>query len=219
MIPRITASAVLLAALLAAPSFLPCSGAETDVASALTKIEYKAVYFGRSEGPITKKLNELAAQGWEYVGPLGERLVAFRRRPVVAQRLSIVGKWQLRNAPEKGTVEFTPDGGIRLAGTLEPFASFFDAVDIVIKRKGKAESLSYQIPEEDRFRLAIDYRKLGITVEELRKLFSGPPGGPLRLGFPGSPDTSSAKFTIGGDDLTFTRGEKTVSLKRTPAPQ
>jgi hypothetical protein len=41
--------------------------------------ELKAVSLGADEREATKKLNELAADGWEYVGPLANGLVAFRR--------------------------------------------------------------------------------------------------------------------------------------------
>ena len=41
--------------------------------------ELKAVSVGADEKEATKKLNELAADGWEYVGPLANGLVAFRR--------------------------------------------------------------------------------------------------------------------------------------------
>jgi hypothetical protein len=41
--------------------------------------EWKAVSLGADERGATKKLNELAADGWEYVGPLANGLVAFRR--------------------------------------------------------------------------------------------------------------------------------------------
>jgi hypothetical protein len=47
-------------------------------------LEYRAVAFGADAQEATRKLNELAAQGWEYVGPLGNSLVAFKRpRPPV----------------------------------------------------------------------------------------------------------------------------------------
>src|SRR5438105_464219 len=39
----------------------------------------KAVSLGADEKEVTKKLNELAADGWEYVGPLANGLVAFKR--------------------------------------------------------------------------------------------------------------------------------------------
>jgi hypothetical protein len=42
--------------------------------------EFRAVSFGPDEKESTKKLNELAAAGWEYVGPLANSMVAFKRR-------------------------------------------------------------------------------------------------------------------------------------------
>jgi uncharacterized protein (TIGR03067 family) len=45
------------------------------------KPELKAVAFGTDEKAATDKLNSLAAEGWEYVGPLANGLVAFRRFP------------------------------------------------------------------------------------------------------------------------------------------
>ena len=44
------------------------------------KWEFKAVAFGGDEKDGTKKLNDLAADGWEYVGPLAQGLVAFKRQ-------------------------------------------------------------------------------------------------------------------------------------------
>jgi hypothetical protein len=41
--------------------------------------EFKAVLFGNDEKESTKKLNDLAQEGWEYVGPLANGLVAFRK--------------------------------------------------------------------------------------------------------------------------------------------
>src|ERR1700736_4800460 len=41
--------------------------------------ELKAVSLGADEKESTKKLNELAADGWEYVGPLAHGMVAFKR--------------------------------------------------------------------------------------------------------------------------------------------
>jgi hypothetical protein len=42
--------------------------------------EFKAVLFGSDEKVNTKHLKELGAEGWEYGGPLGNGLVAFKRR-------------------------------------------------------------------------------------------------------------------------------------------
>jgi hypothetical protein len=49
------------------------------------KWEYRAIAFGGGEIDGTKKLNDLGAEGWEYVGPLANGLVAFRR-PAKASR-------------------------------------------------------------------------------------------------------------------------------------
>jgi len=46
------------------------------------KWEFKAAYFGIDEKENTTKLNALSAEGWEYVGPLGNGMVAFKRRLV-----------------------------------------------------------------------------------------------------------------------------------------
>jgi uncharacterized protein (TIGR03067 family) len=54
----------------------PATSQEKTSAS---KWEYKAVSFGGDEKENTKKLNDLAGEGWEYVGPLGNGMVAFRR--------------------------------------------------------------------------------------------------------------------------------------------
>jgi hypothetical protein len=48
---------------------------------ATSEAEYKAVLFGADEKEATRKLNELVKDGWDYVGPLGGGLVAFKRRP------------------------------------------------------------------------------------------------------------------------------------------
>jgi hypothetical protein len=41
--------------------------------------EYKAVSFDTGEGEASNRLNALTADGWQYVGPLANGLVAFRR--------------------------------------------------------------------------------------------------------------------------------------------
>jgi hypothetical protein len=43
------------------------------------KWEFKAVAFGTDAAEATKSLNQLAKDGWQYVGPLSNGLVAFRR--------------------------------------------------------------------------------------------------------------------------------------------
>lgn len=56
----------------------------------------------------TKKLNALAAQGWQYVGPLGNGLVAFRRQSFTSEELAfneltkLQGTWSLVLHEEAG---------------------------------------------------------------------------------------------------------------------
>jgi uncharacterized protein (TIGR03067 family) len=50
-------------------------------------VEYKAVTFSTDEKESTKKLTELAADGWEYVGPLGNSIIAFKRSRATFQQL------------------------------------------------------------------------------------------------------------------------------------
>src|SRR4051795_11137824 len=56
-------------------------------------VEYKAVAIGADEKGATRKLNELAAEGWEYVGPLGNSLVAFKRDPAKRELAKWQGEW------------------------------------------------------------------------------------------------------------------------------
>jgi uncharacterized protein (TIGR03067 family) len=48
--------------------------------------EYRAVQFGMDVTENTRKLNELAAEGWEYVGPLYSNQVAFKRHRGAVQQ-------------------------------------------------------------------------------------------------------------------------------------
>jgi uncharacterized protein (TIGR03067 family) len=65
-------------------------GAEEPAAA---KWEYRAVTFGGDESENTKKLNTLAGEGWEYVGPLGNNMVAFRRRAGLSDVQALQGTW------------------------------------------------------------------------------------------------------------------------------
>lgn len=70
----------------------------------LPKWEHKAVTFGNDEKENIKKLNDLAADGWEYVGPLTPNMVAFKRL-----RYGLV--YELDRPVEVVTgVAFSPDG-------------------------------------------------------------------------------------------------------------
>ena len=61
------------------------------------KWEHKAVTFGADEKEATKKLTELGLDGWEYVGPLGNGLVAFKRAIPTPEEVAVrkeLAKWQ-----------------------------------------------------------------------------------------------------------------------------
>jgi WD40 repeat protein len=75
--------------------------------------EFKAVPFGTEEKESTRKLNALAADEWEYVGPLGNGMVAFRRRlrsaPELVRRIEWLDNHIFSTA-------FSPDGRLYLGG-------------------------------------------------------------------------------------------------------
>jgi hypothetical protein len=56
------------------------AGARAQEKASAVTWEFRAVVFGDDEDASTRKLNDLAADGWEYVGPLRNGLVAFKRR-------------------------------------------------------------------------------------------------------------------------------------------
>src|SRR5262245_25957267 len=55
----------------------------------LQEWEFKAVLFGADEKVATKKLTDLASEGWQYVGPLSNGLVAFRRPNVSKEQIIV----------------------------------------------------------------------------------------------------------------------------------
>ena len=77
--------------------------------------EYKAVSFGADEKDGTKQLNDLARDGWEYVGPLGNGMVAFKRRIRSASDVELEklqGTWVLVSREEGGEVVRFDDDSI-----------------------------------------------------------------------------------------------------------
>jgi hypothetical protein len=64
-------------AILLLATMLPAATGQDTIAS--PPVEFRAVFFGNDEKANTDKLNELAAEGWRYVGPLGNGMVAFQR--------------------------------------------------------------------------------------------------------------------------------------------
>ena len=68
-------------------------------------VEYKAVAFRGDEAEGTRTLTELAKGGWEYVGPLANGLIAFKRRTLSAaeaQLDKLQGTWVLVAREEGG---------------------------------------------------------------------------------------------------------------------
>jgi WD40 repeat protein len=77
--------------------------------------EFKAVLFGTDEKDATNRLNNLASEGWQYVGPLGNGLVAFRRPqgPKEQMIVEVSGKPQTVAPGEKTTITVTVRAGDR----------------------------------------------------------------------------------------------------------
>jgi hypothetical protein len=80
-----------VAVLVAAALLLPLSGSKArgQEKAHSPRWEFKAAAFSKDEAEGTKKLNDLAAEGWEYVGPLANGLVAFRRPHVPRNHLIV----------------------------------------------------------------------------------------------------------------------------------
>jgi uncharacterized protein (TIGR03067 family) len=95
--------------------FLPSIAAPTPKApenDANPNWEFKAVSFSANEIEATRKLNELARGGWEYVGPLSHGLVAFKRyirSAMEIERDKFQGTWILASREEGGQVSIATD--------------------------------------------------------------------------------------------------------------
>jgi uncharacterized protein (TIGR03067 family) len=84
--------ALLAALLVGVPTAVPRASGQDRPAW-----EFKAVSVGTDEKEATKKLNALAAEGWDLVGPLGNGLVAFKRAVLTAQEVAAkkeLAKWE-----------------------------------------------------------------------------------------------------------------------------
>jgi hypothetical protein len=210
MMTRIASAGVVMIAALASFQFVPCSRAQTGTASSVLKTEHRAVLFGADVNDNTKTLNELAAEGWEYVGPLANGMVAFQRRAVIAQRVRIVGTWEPVAQEAKGTVEFLKDGHIKLAGNTKALTALFDDVERLLETKGNLNALSYKLPEEGAFWLITDYSKLALAADDLKKFHAKGDFG----GIPVGPSTAYAEIAVSERELTITRSGKAQSFKR-----
>jgi uncharacterized protein (TIGR03067 family) len=127
----------------------PVAAAPVPKKAAESHWEHKAVPFGADEKEGTKKLNDLAGDGWEYVGPLGNGLVAFRRfvlSPKVAAAKKELARWQ---------GEWEGDPGVTLTIQGERFTSAAPGVGSrngtikIIEVGGKATLVDMVIEEGD----------------------------------------------------------------------
>jgi WD40 repeat protein len=73
--------------------------------------EFKAASFGGDEKENTRKLNDLAAEGWDYVGPLDGNLVAFKRRLLPEDNATEARRIEGHSAAVS-MVAFSPDGKV-----------------------------------------------------------------------------------------------------------
>ena len=68
--------------------------------------ELKAVRFSETEEAATHELNQLTAEGWQYVGPLGNGLIAFRKdAKATASAMPLQGEWEYLSYERDGEVK------------------------------------------------------------------------------------------------------------------
>ena len=135
-------------------AFITLADARSQEKVAAPKWDFKAVAFSNDEKESTKKLNALAREGWEYVGPLGNALTAFKRRIRSAQEIELEklqGTWtlisyemdgkQVRGEDEEHTFTFVGDkwigkdgGQLVQAGTIKRIEvkDKFNTMDLLI---------------------------------------------------------------------------------------
>jgi uncharacterized protein (TIGR03067 family) len=73
--------------------------------------EYKAISFNVDPAEATKILNDMSKAGWDYVGPLGRDMVAFRRPLVTQTEITakkenerLQGTWTTTATESNGTI-------------------------------------------------------------------------------------------------------------------
>jgi WD40 repeat protein len=111
MIGKLSGLAVFLVVVVMLLLVPPCArGQEKEDSVAW---EFKAIPFGTDEKESTRKLNDLAADRWVYVGPLGNGMVAFKRRIEVNATLRRRIEWPDNHIFH---TDFSPDGRLYLGG-------------------------------------------------------------------------------------------------------
>jgi uncharacterized protein (TIGR03067 family) len=116
LVPAVALLPVIL--LLGTGPLMPVRG--QDKPASKPAWEWKAVALGAEEKEATKKLNELATDGWEYVGPLAHGLVAFKRPKRPAEEIELEklqGTWILVSRAEGGQVVPAKDDSITFTFT------------------------------------------------------------------------------------------------------
>jgi uncharacterized protein (TIGR03067 family) len=129
--------------------------------------DFRAVAFSNDEKENTKKLNDLARAGWEYVGPLGNGMIAFKRLVRSVQQIEIEklqGTWtlvsyevdgkQIRAEDKDHTFTFQGDkwvgkdgGQLVQAGTIKRIEvkDKFNTIDLLITEGGDAGATALAI--------------------------------------------------------------------------
>ncbi len=100
---RSVAALVIALTISAFGTALQCSAVRSQENLApVKKWEFKAVAIGADEKEATKKLNDLALEDWQYVGPLSNGLVAFRRPYIPREQMLVEVAGQQPRTPAPG---------------------------------------------------------------------------------------------------------------------
>jgi WD40 repeat protein len=122
---RLAAVVSALALFLAGVTALPGPELRADGAASPGDWEYRSVTFGTDEKENTKKLNDLAAAGWEYVGPLTGGMVAFKRRRAGEDKATELRTLE-GHTGNVSMVSFSPDGDTLASSSEDGSAILWD---------------------------------------------------------------------------------------------